>query len=48
MLRESDGVRLDVAMIRQALKAVNAGAWSELLKSDKVNAWTRVNLQEFS
>ena len=33
-------------MIRQAIEAGKAGDRSELLKSDKLNAWTKVKMKE--
>ena len=45
LLRESDCVRLEGTMIRQAMKAGKAGDWSELLKSE-LNARTRAKIQE--
>ena len=39
-------MRLDGTLIPQAVKAGEAGDWSELLESDKLNAWTSAKLQE--
>ena len=48
LLRVSGGVRLDGALIRQAMKAGKESDWSELLKSDNLNAWRKVKIQECS
>ena len=47
LLPESDGVRLDGTVIPQAMKAGRAGDGSELFNSEDLNAWTRVQTQEF-
>ena len=46
LLRVSCVVRMDGTLIRQATKAMKAGDWSELLKSDRFNSWTNAELQE--
>ena len=45
-LRESDSLHLAGTMVRRAMKAGGENDWSELLKSNDLNAWTRVKIQE--
>ena len=33
-------------LMRQAIKAVKAGDWTDLVSSDKLNAWTSAKLRE--
>ena len=47
LLRVSSGMRLEGTMIPEAMKAGTAGDWSVWLKTDKLDAWTRVKIQEF-
>ena len=46
LLRKRNGMRLEGTMIRQAMEAGKAGDWSELLKSDKLDARTSAKLRE--
>ena len=46
LLRESCDLRLDGTLVRQAFKAGKAIDWSELVKSNRLNAWTSAKLQE--
>ena len=46
LLRVSGDVRLDDTLMRQAIKGGTAGGRSELVKGDRLNAWTSAKLRE--
>ena len=44
LLLESDSLHLPGSMVRRASRAGRTDEWSELLRSDGLNPWTRVKL----